>query len=36
MLKYVDTMVTFSNLYSESKDPKSRNYVTPTTDGLRF
>ena len=36
MLKYVDTMVTFSALYPESKDPKSRDYVAPTTNRLRF
>lgn len=36
MLKYVNTMVTFSNPYPESKDPKSRDYVASTTDGLRF
>ena len=36
MLKYVDTLVTFSNPYPESKDIKSKNYIAPTTDGLRF
>lgn len=32
MLKYVDTMVTFSNSYPESKNPKSRNYIAPATE----
>ena len=36
MLKYVDTLVTFSNPYPESKDLKSKNYVALTTDELRF
>ena len=36
MLKYVDTLVTFSKSYPESKDLKYGNYVVPTTDGLRF
>lgn len=36
MLKYVNTMVTFSDPYPESKDPKSGDYVAPTTNGLRF
>ena len=27
MLKYVDTMVTFSDPYPESKNPKSEDYV---------
>lgn len=29
-------MVTFSNPYPESKDPKSGDYVASTTDGLKF
>ena len=36
MIKYVNTMVTFSNPYPESIDSKSENYVAPTTNGLRF
>ena len=36
MLKYVDTLVSFSDSYSESKDTKSGDYAALTADGLRF
>ena len=29
-------MVTFSDSYPESKDPKSGDYIASTTDELRF
>ena len=36
MLKYVNTMITFSNPYPASKELKYKNYVELATDELRF